>query len=73
MSTDGNVYMAGAYKDTDHKKFRSIPEGADHSMCHGHNPIPVRVPGLTNVRKIVSKIGYNVAILEDYSLRTWGK
>jgi Regulator of chromosome condensation (RCC1) repeat len=72
LSLSGAVYQCGMYKDTDSGKFSDMdgPTGT----VEGCNFTPVHVfqmPG--KVHSIHANQSVNAAILEDYSVVTWGK
>jgi alpha-tubulin suppressor-like RCC1 family protein len=69
----GNVFMTGMYRDAKASQFHEVCSPAD-SPC-GPTFTPVHVAGLQNVMNTYSGPGadFNVAMLSDRSLVTWGK
>jgi alpha-tubulin suppressor-like RCC1 family protein len=71
LTIDGKVYSTGMYKDSDSGKFKQVPPNA--TECKGANPFPVPVALPKKARAIAAGYSWNVAVLEDDSLVTWGK
>ena len=73
LSLDGNVYSAGMYKEKDKQPFRIVPSQSGDNDPKGKNPSPQHVWQLSRPAiHIYSGGDFAAAILDDYSLVTWG-
>lgn len=72
LSLSGNVYQCGMYKDMDSGKF-SDPGDEKSSSVLGVNATPVHIH---RIKKpcigIYTRGSFNAALLDDYSIVTWG-
>jgi regulator of chromosome condensation len=72
VSLSGAVYGWGCYKDKEGKQWFEATRDSKPTHCKRAQKTPQRVPGLNSVSQVACGASYNIAMLADGSVMSWG-